>query len=263
MKYLFGPWFGEFGWEIMRWQAFGRWLAQNEGIEIIASSYIDRQFLYEYASVFIPHNIQDYGHPDVWQIHYINQQDKDRTNEFIKSIIRDYKPDSMVRPGRIDPKKQIFKYYQTKEKLYDVVVHARYRTWKQGKNTSKILFKELIDYLISLNLSIAIIGHPKDALSYEHEKITNLLGYPLNEVIHAIASSKLFLGGVSGPVHLACLCSVDKIITWGENIRVFPSGNLEYRLKKDWNPFEKPVEFLKIGFNPSIKELRKYIDKYL
>ncbi len=56
MKYFFGPFIGEFGWELLFWQAWIRNIKQKylSNHEVIVSSFPGRQPLYEFADKFIP-----------------------------------------------------------------------------------------------------------------------------------------------------------------------------------------------------------------
>jgi len=231
---FFGPWYGEFGWELMTWQAYARNRAQ-EFDKVYVCSFPDMAPLYEDFAEFIPHK-----HPtraldwqDITGIEYSMPGD---VTEHVKPFKR----------YRV-PEQKFIKFGEPTVSDFDVLVHAR--GIKKGGHKN---YKKWLDVVAALGGNrVAAIGTAAD---FCFEGQTDLRGIPLKMLMQVIAGSKVVLGQSSGVMHLATLCDTP-IVVWGDGKTYF-GETLEKRYKETWNPFRSPVDFLvHNSWQPSVEDI--------
>ena len=259
---LAGPWVGEFGWELLCWQAHLRRLS-NEGNKIVVVSRKNRDFLYEdFCDDFIEfdpmgeetdsyrcHDMQgdfnkiynsckfnDYLDPRTGVVFFSNNDLKSSRNFFDQKFIQ-YGNGSKTE-GR------------------DIIIHAR-NTDKCGahfRNWAKENWKKLVAHLKQENHSIASIGAIGSSMHIEGTD--NLLGIDMGELTGIMANSRAILGPSSGPMHLASLCGLSQVV-WSE------SKN-DKKYLNFWNPFKTFVTFhSRDSWNPSIEKVIDLVSSHL
>lgn len=268
-----GIWVGEFGWELFCWQGYLRKLAKKYDNCVVACR-AGHEMLYEDFAETMPHYIES-EECDMWQCKGY------KSKTFPQCFDRMQKPqDVWIKPSDVvvrydhthkldsNPpfnkfKEQEFVKYGSKpEKTYDIVFHARskknkvnagmnsdYRNWTEEKWNSLVkMFPEK---------TFACIGTEKSAL---HVAGDDLRGSSLRNVCDVLSQAKVIVGPSSGPIHLAALCGTPQVIWYGDP---YDESN-EQRYKKDWNPFDAPVEIIRSkDWTPSAENVAKAIRKII
>lgn len=229
---FFGPWVGEFGWEVATWQAWCRRQAKKYD-KVYVSSFSDMEALYKDFAIFVPH--KHAKRHVVWA-----------PREGVKySGVRYSVPHDVthhvlpIKEYRIDG--DFIKFGDDPNSEFDCLIHAGFhsRADKHVKNYPKECWKHIVTWLPG---SVACIG-TKDDLYVEGT--TDLRGIPLDALMNYMAGCKVLAGGSSGPICLGLLCGAPSVI-WG------PLGNnfgetLQERIKKTWNPFDTEVVYISEG----------------
>ena len=221
---FYGPWIGEFGWELMTWQAWCREDAKQYK-KAYACSYPDMAYLYQDFAEFIPHQ-----HP---------KRHLDWRN--VDDVIYE-KPEGAI---QIVP----FKEYRVQNQhfiaygmeqwdmqYYEYLIHARGIN-KGGKNYPREKWEELVKRLNSP--LIASVGTGADL---HVEGTHDCRGYTLEQLTSLMRNARFVIGQSSGVMHLATLCKTP-IIVWGDK-RTYFGETLDLRYKKTWNPFGSHVHFI-------------------
>lgn len=222
---FFGPWIGEFGWELMTWQAWCRQEAKKYE-KVYCCSFPDMEPLYRDFSEFIPHSHQ--GRALDWQ----KKENMDKAvyeipEDVTKQILpfKRYKPEGDFISFGADSKRH----------GYSNLIHAR-GIGRGGKDYPLDMWEKLIDELPG---TIACIGSEKDHLIGD---VADMRGMPLDALADLIANSGVVIGQSSGVMHLATLCRTP-IVVWGDN-RTYFNESLHKRYRETWNPFNSQVWYL-------------------
>lgn len=268
-KLFIGPWIGEFGVELLRWQSIARTLAKSrEWAEIIVATHPDRFFLYEdFASKFVPyvpHTIHTVGfgckghRGETIHERYIDEKQGDvwLNPQIEADTEKHYYPISGCRStyrnfaaGTTAPKKR-----------FDVLLHARAtgKASQQFKNWSNLHFNAVVEALPN-TWRIASTGSVTGA--HKIKGTDDLRGIPLKELAAYCQTAKLVVGPSSGTIHYAMHCGAP-VVTWiGQDDR--------YNYFPVWNPWDTPVCCLP-GWQPEpdvvahkIIEMRKLLESRL
>lgn len=229
-----GPWLGEFGWELMRWQGIFRKLSMD-GWNVYMIARDGHQELYkDYVKQFIPaesFGFNTKGETDGWRI-----------NNEVPSLTMDQR--NTICPGAkyvsaavcMQISKQEFIKYEPEYKLgaYDILIHARstnkvetkYRNWSE-ENWNTLCGK--------LNLDTAFIGSEYGAYA-NCDYGDDLRGLDLKRLITIMCNSKLIIGPSSGPMHLASLCGTPHVYWTDTKYWGSCGGTNRYRYEVSWNP---------------------------
>jgi hypothetical protein len=247
---LAGPWIGEFGWELFKWQAFVR----NKALEFDETIVITRkgnEFLYkDFCSKFM-----NFDSP---LINCCGPTNKDL--KFYKAMNKfnniecdfHFKPDIN---GKINEDKKFVSYKKDIKKDNKIVIHARhFPSYKNNKNWSEEKWIKLDQELKMMGFEVVFIGI--ENVAYFPEKSKRFLNSSLEDLSVLISSSKLIIGPSSGPIHFASLCECPQI-TWGNFDSVFD------RYERAWNPFGVDVDVIGKTWNPSIKDILNKVEKYV
>ena len=264
---IVGPWLGEFGWELMTWQAMLRYITTiNLYDKIIVVTKPGHQYLYEdFCTNFV--NMNPEGKPDGY---FFNGEVPKLNQVVVKAIAKKYEipvntiqvisPDKWVMTKDIG---RIFKRYGSSlsSSEYDVVIHARnrqethhkVRNWPTGK---------WIDYVTTLkdmqpNIEIACIG-TKDA-AVHIPGTTDLRDQPLDVLADALSTALMIVGPSSGPMHFASLCGCTQLVWTDSEVKHFIANEKhtnKERYETFWNPFKtKTIVIEKDNWNPTLKEV--------
>lgn len=265
-KLFIGPWIGEFGVELLRWQSIARTVAQSrKWAEIIVATHPDRFSLYDdFATKFVPYMPQT--------IHTVGFGCKGhRSEEIHHRYIEEKQGDVWLNPQieaeteshyyPISGCSSTYRNFATgspaAKKRYDLLIHARAtgKAGQQFKNWSNIKFNAVVEGL-PRSWSIASIGAVTGA--HKIKGTDDLRGISLKELASYSGAAKLVVGPSSGAIHYAMHCGAP-VVTWiGAEDR--------YNYFPVWNPFEVPVCCL-AGWQPEpevvaykIVEMRKLIE---
>lgn len=279
MKTMFaGPWIGEFGWCVMAFQGYLRKIAKNYD-RVIVSGPTGHSGMYEFADVYLNFDC-DSTEANMW----LNPKYEKQADEFYKMFAETH-PSHI---DRIDPMvvweemitldkeqivgkvnwefkggNQIFKRFGNGQGPdFDILYHARQRhDWDSSyRNWDYSHCKDVLDTFNGIK--IACVGLKSD----EHIKGTiDLRGIPLSELVNIMSSSKVMIGPISGPTHLASLCGLSHV-TWATK------KEHEDRIKNTWNPFNTPSEVIiandsvwhnRTKWAPSVGEITECVRKVL
>ena len=235
-----GPYVGEFGHELMEWQAWVRALAPRYQ-EVHVLAYPGRDVLYPGCTVH-SHGISlekaGYKHgrfaPD-----YLDGIAKSKAAELglkdydllgIRQVCTRHHRRFILRPD--------FEALAPAERaappVFDVAFHFR-RVKKEGPDTLRNYPEEQCNRLAELSLQaglkVCCIGHP--SYSYCPEGVQDCRSEDLGESIRTIASSRILVGELSGPSHLAQLCEIP-ILIWAPDQWRIDNCNR-------WNVFKVPT----------------------
>lgn len=226
---FFGPWIGEFGWEIATWQAWCRREAKKYD-KVYVCSFPDMEALYKDFATFIPH--RHTKRHVVWAsregVKYSGIRYRiphDVTHHVLP--IKDYKING-----------DFIRFGDNPNSQYSCLIHAGFHTAadKHVKNYPREYWDQVV---AGLPLDTACIGTERDL---HIEGTTDLRGIPLGDLMNYMAGCKVLAGGSSGPLCLGLLCGTRSVV-WG------PLGNnfgetLAKRIEKTWNPFDTEVTYI-------------------
>lgn len=238
---FFGPFIGEFGWELMTWQAWCR-RKSKEFDKSYACSFPDMEPLYKDFAEFVPHDHE--GRALDW--HKIENMEKahyevpdDVTDKFLppkKYIVGG----EFIKFGVQDGKSPVFKY----------LIHAR-GIGRGSKDYPIDLWEKIVSGFPPG--SVSSVGTLRD---HHIKDTTDLRNVELDNLMYYLAGATCVIGQSSGVMHLATLCGAP-IVVWGDS-RTYFDETLDVRYKHTWNPFKTPVEFI---FDDNWKpDPRKIID---
>lgn len=232
-----GPFAGEFGWELMQWQSYVRWVRANYR-ETHVITYPGRDYLYEGCAVHC-HDIQlpkaGYGYGllspgDSRGMALAKAQEIGLTNfdVFYPALI-------CTQYHKRFFWKQDFRLFEEKPLgQWDIAFHFR-RIEKVGPDDKKNYATQSADTVADLcsrmGLSMICIGHPE--YSYCAKGCADYRRVNLQETVAAMSSVRAVAGENSGPMHLANLCGRPTIV-WARN-QAFIDVNFA------WNPFRVPI----------------------
>jgi len=263
---LAGPWQGEFGWELMRWNPHIRCMAKEFNKIIVAIQHGHEALYKDFATGFI--YIPRGKHTDGWK-------NKNTEPKFSQSDIDGFSSLfgkdqlSIVEPNRLScfETKQIeYKQFGAKsEKRFDILIHARCTTKTKSANRNWSIAKwvSVADHFRRLGYTIASVGVKTQAIRIA--KTENLLDYPLSDLMNVMANSRLIVGPSSGPMHLATLCGCPQLV-WTDKKKWMSLGfnTNRYRYEKLWNPFNVKTCILdRCNWQPQVNEVIQNIENIL
>lgn len=238
-----GPYAGEFGFEIMTWQANIRAMSEGHSRVLIACRLESRALYEDFATAFwdVPSN--SFGAE--------NTSGCRRLDGGEKLFVRKFKEAAggcpVVKPAILRPDAGLFIRYGTKHASmgYDVVVHARYMMKGTPpadlrRSTPPEWWDNLVGVLRAEGLSVASIG--LQSCSLAPEGTVDLRGMNLKALMHTMASSSCMVGPTSGPAHLSALCGMPQVV-WTDTTHVggYDGTSNLIKLNTTWNPFGTPV----------------------
>lgn len=271
---LYGPWVGEFGWELFSCQGYLRKLKEDnphlKSFHIISRT--GRSFLYQdFCDSYIEYDCPGKNTTGALCIDY-------RYDNFHKKVINklnlknclwiptqtflvDYHADGEGREPRLSDflNHQKFIKYTSNSILnspYDILIHAResFHHDTGNKNWSKDKWDKVTEYLSNKGYRLAATGSKTGAYAPKH--CDDIRGIDLSEDISYLNQCKFLISTCSGPAHLASLCNTPLVVITNEN-------NIN-RYKTDWNPFNTPREIVyEEGWNPSVDLVISKIEKML
>ena len=258
-----GPFIGEFGWELMRWQAYLRAMSRTYGHTRVISR-LDRAFLYEdFADEFTgcdPGTL-DGNMYSAWGLPSYNigelggKKDRiaPRTKAAAEEDFNGVKPE-FIRYGKVDDSIDSPCF----------LIHARQlkSRWpqKEARSWSAERWAPVVKSLLEMGFYVSAIGHPDQ--SFCPDGARDLRGVPLSLLANLMATAKGIVGPSSGPMHFAALCGCRQFVWIGDD----PNGRLEKRYKFDWNPFGIPVHIISAegrDWNPESEQINLEIKEAL
>jgi len=245
---IFGPWIGEFGWELFAWQAYCRSISSAYQ-HVIVISRPGNSYLYaDFCDLYIPYEPDPSGivdsHMNSAVTDFNGQEFLSATvsREILGSYNWDWIPPTKIghppydhwrAPVLIPGFGEIIPEY----KLYrgnslgataDILLHARNRKIREIDNWKSEKWEYVVSELGQC-FSIACIGHKSSSLLIDGAD--DYRGVDLEVVTGLMRLAKCIVGPSSGPLHLATLSGCPQV-WWTSN----PRQNFA-RYKNTWNPF--------------------------
>jgi hypothetical protein len=245
-----GPWLGEFGWELMNWQAFLRWLApQYEKVIICCRPGMEALYS-DFAHECLTHTVSCTSECNkALQIN--NPQELARVKALIPAHA-DYLPTVGWQPSS---RKQFCPFGEKMPGLqYDIVFHPRGRGFGTDRNWEVEKWDALLEILKGKGLSIACIGMRNATLPVQGG-YTDYRDAPLTQTMNILASSSLLIGPSSGPMHLGSLCGIPHLV-WTDTKKYARGRTNRTKYEHWWNPLQTPA-FVhdQEGFDPSVQAI--------
>ncbi len=252
-----GPWLGEFGWELMCWQALVRKKAEAYDVTTVCAPRGHEVLYADFAQQFIPHDIRS-GTSVMWRRENVDPGERAKLNEKLDALGgRRFLPQQRnVSVGE----QKFISYRKDCGLVYDLLIHARNRSHEPHRQWSAVQWDDFVEALTPLKLRIAAIGTeafcPKGA--------ENLLHRPLANVLETISMAKLIMGPPSGPLHLAALCETPSFVWTRSGVdRCFRWTNRQ-RFEEVWNPLKTPVTVLETNeWNPDVEVAVRVIQELI
>lgn len=254
-----GPWLGEFGWELMSWQAFVRKAAKGYD-EVYVCSREGHEPLYrDFCKQFIPHPIG--GLKDCCHTGLVDQRQIRAVNDYLRGL----GGDRLIPEKLIPIEQQSFVRFGSKEHgkrlgyNFDIIVHARKPIGKRpGHSYPLNRWNELIRRLPKCR--IACIGNE----AYAPEGTVDMRVAPMQDCMDAIASATMCMGPSSGPMHLASLCGTPHMV-WTDTKYYSAIGcDNARRYHLLWNPLRTPCKVLDLyGWLPTVDQLVRAVEEQL
>lgn len=256
-----GPWVGEFGWELMCFQAVLRAYAKDNGFEdVIVCTRPGHEFLYRDIVAGGRGYVKELDFP-VKEINMWKNSAIDINRLMSSGTVWDltdcrwFKPDNYM-PGRTKLRSEYISYRQKDAapitEQPTVLIHARnadhgkssFRNWPM-KHASRVAKK-----ICNHGFIVASIGLRETALHVPGT--VDMRGIDLNALSHLMSNAYTIIGPLSGPTHFATLCKLPQV-TWVTCI------HHEIRVRQTWNPFTVDVTVLRAPTDDYWRERRQWI----
>ena len=244
---FFGPWVGEFGWEVAWWQGVCRKEAKNWDY-VIVSSYPGHEGFYEdFANEFQPHNIE--GQP---MCSWANGMKGDFEYPTVPKVFAP--PDKKI----VSKAEQEYIQFgqDNPNTTYDVLIGVSGHGKKQYPHWDVIL-KQLE------GKKVACFGKTGKYPDGHLEGTDDIRDIPVKELCRHMAGAKLVLGPCTGAMHLVSYCN-GKIVVWSDSGGYTGGQTLRKRFEDLLNPFGNPVTVIdQYGWQPPVEEIINAIAKYI
>ncbi|MFA5715473.1 MAG: hypothetical protein WC998_07025 [Candidatus Paceibacterota bacterium] len=241
-----GPWLGELGWEVMTWQGHLRAISHNYDRIIVCGPSGHKALYSDFASQYI-----EFDSPSTKANMWMNDANYEvtaqsffrrRVEEAIDEFTRyDWlSPADVWKPYLDLPKweqliaiqpQEFIKFGNRYKNLqFEVVYHARKRDdWDSSfRNWEEWHCQEVLASIPRRMKNIVCIGTKTHALHIPGTIDMRDVEMPL--LMDVLASCKVLVGPISGPIHLGALCGATQI-SW------VTKQEHKDRLENKWNPF--------------------------
>ncbi len=246
-RLIAGPWIGEFGWELMSWQALVR-KASYDYDEVVVCGPAGHEALYQdFRPIYLAHHVN--GTKDCWWTTGHSPALLNATND----ALRTYQGDWLKPSGLIPTERQHFVRYGHAEAcepddVFDVVIHARARIGKRPWHAwAEDKWNRLVQELLRRGVSVAAIGTE----AFCPEGAEDRRRIVMSDLMNLLARAVLAAGPSSGPMHLASLCKTPHVV-WTDTQRYSAIGGTNrIRYESVWNPLKTPCKIVdQHGWDP-------------
>lgn len=244
----------EFGWELMSWQGYVRKLARKYDKVVVCTTEGLEPVYADFATEFMVHNIplprdcfnrQRIPNTPAW-VRY-QHSIKKRVAVRVKDASQ-METDFIVAHGYIDPSKQSFISYGNatdaaeRGDVFDLLIHARNKhslnSYYNVYNWPEDRWAEVVKSMMARGLRVGAVGTPHNALC--PEGAVDMRGIPLERLMDMMSASNLVAGPSSGPLHLAALCNIPRLVWATDKFSTSTKMDDVIRYTDRWNPFEVP-----------------------
>lgn len=245
-----GPWCGEFGYEIMAWQANVREAAKGHDKVVVGcvpeSRALYADFATEFWDVEFDHNTSGATRMDRTHVEVCRRFHDAAVSEGASTTIL---PPKLY--GRHESRGEFIQYGDPSGHVaYDVLIHARDMVkGSKGGDRRRCATREFWEYLGEVldHMNVASIGLPD--LSLCVPGTIDLRGISMQALMDTLSASKLVVGATSGPIHLAALCNCPQVV-WTDTHRLIDGYTSKDRVEGIWNPFRVPVQVIHVDYGP-------------
>lgn len=246
-----GPFYGEFGWELMMWIPWLRYLAKQSPLKIFARP--GNEIFYQgldvtsYEMTLSPKVV----HSDCQHVY-----------------VRGKRVEAGAYPGNITPHDLPVKFSKSGcpippefseyvrlgepgEEYHScqVALHKRNRQWCSGRNWHFERWRRLQDAADNLaEIGFFHIGKSGTSL---------MVGHEIGDQLQKLRKSKLCIGASSGPMHMAALCGTP-LVVWSGN-----PGKDRERYDRLWNPFNVKVYWVGDTWDPEPEQVLEKVKEAL
>lgn len=260
---IVAPYIGEFGWELMNWQARVRKIARQKIFSrVILCASPDRELLYSWPelaqkSVFCPMSLADVpGHAN--DDSRVDEQGKQIDHVLLRSLLQAKIEEACTQHGTWKPRAHIL-FPEFRSRLWpthkrwqqfaplgeqsrietDIVLVPRTRIHAAQRNLSSLWWQELAGALQLEGLKVRF--YPEGSSS-------------LPSAIRLLNSSRLAIGASTGGLHLASLCRCPHLVWGSGRTQRWTSYGMTNRQRYEtiWNPLGTPCLYDECGWQPNI-----------
>lgn len=238
-----GPFGGEFGWEIMGWQANVRKESRKYDRVVVVCRWSSTAMYMDFCNEFF----------FIDECDGINGVGCEVDTSVVREQIRQRLNKEKDGFGIMEPSLQSeadgeFIRFGHGQKTFRIVFCARCKDSGQNRNWSIQNWQELKTQMPT-GMNILSVG--KHSSSMWIPGTIDGRGWSLREVMNAMSGADLVIGPNSGLIHLASLCCPKQIVTWVDP-RGSAMGKSTYdRVTRFWNPFNVPTHAIK-EIHPSV-----------
>ena len=256
-----GPWIGEFGYELFRWQGVVRQAVQEGNYDtVIVAARPGHEVLYQdFCTDFRPFAA------DINPCEGRFNTKETNLEELTQNLFADVAPFRIMCPLEkyMDDMDQAFVKFGEccPTRGLNVLLHARAiqvgdssamvrdgKNVKENRNWAYEQWCGMAKWLQKhMGVTVGCIGSP--SASHHIPGTRDCRGVSLEQLAHLVSSSDVVVGPSSGPIHFASLCGTPQFV-WG-------SPHLHKRYTQTWNPFNTKVHFHAVDdrWDPDLHQL--------
>lgn len=253
-----GPFMGEFGWEIMNWQPFLRWLAPQYEKVIVCCRPGSEALYGDFCKDFVIHQIKGTA-----ECNWAHQIVKDEKWSLVHVQVPQY-ADHLYTVGWQPPSRKKFIALGTTQSdlACDILIHPRGRGFGTNRNWDEKNWNFILKELNQSQIKVGVIGLKSATCNVEGEYI-DFRDQPLSDTLNILASAKLVVGPSSGPMHLASLCKTPHLV-WTDLQKYARGHRSRDKYLHHWNPFQtRAIVMDEFGFNPPPEKILEAILLFL
>jgi predicted O-methyltransferase YrrM len=237
---FFGPWLGEFGFEIMWWQGFCRKKSRDFQTAIVSTFENDFGLYRDFADEMIHHNLKGER-----MCGFLNKPEGEFTIPNAEAVF------IPAEKGFIKPEDQEYYQYGSESPRVDcdIIFHATEHRRKTYEHWDK-----LVESFSDFKLGCFGLKEGKKPDHYV-EGTEDLRGLELSELSRYLNGARVIIGPVSGAMHFASYSGANIVVWTDDKIFTFRQ-TIRQRFEELANPFDSPVRVLdEWDWNPPVEKI--------
>ena len=254
---LAGPFAGEFGWELLSWQAYVRKQSRGFATTIVSCPPGHQALYQDFTPLILTHAIQ--GVKDCWRT---SPDQAPQLRQAYNLLVPQHSGTLLACRRRYELAEQEFIRFGTLQRVTesercDVLLHVREAFGKHPEHSWAPLHAELVtDVLRKQGFSVGAIG----TQAYCPQNAKDLRRIDLSRLMDLMAAAKLVAGPSSGPLHLASLCGTPQVVWTDKQVYSALGGTNRQRYEMLWNPLQTPVTVIdEFGWQPPVGAIVKAV----